>query len=226
MTFDVRTLGPAIGSTASRMILLTLASVMLLAAGDISSTNSDRLNTNTNADDSILAPMTPADARAASAALAATLPAETPAETISPAAPAALPATTNLSQLVGAMDRAEMADADMRCLATAVYFESRGEPLEGQLAVAQAIRNRVGSGRYAASVCGVINQRGQFSFDRRRVPTSGRDWQIAQAIARIASDDMWHEVAPRANSFHAARLSPGWRDKVRVAQIGNHVFYR
>ena len=48
----------------------------------------------------------------------------------------------------------------------------------------------------------------------------------AQAIAEIALDDKWHDVAPRANSFHAARLSPGWRDKVRVARIGNHVFYR
>ena len=214
---------PVIGATSTRLILLTLASVMLLAAGDVSTTSADRLVP--PAGDSILAPMTPVEASAASAALAATLPA--PEETPQ-AIPEAAPAARNLSQLVEtiAAADADRPDADMRCLATAVYFEARGEPLDGQLAVAQAILNRVESGRFASSVCGVINQRGQFSFDRRRVPVSGRDWQTAQAIARIASADLWRDIAPRANSFHAARLSPGWRGKVRVAQIGNHVFYR
>jgi len=163
---------------------------------------------------------------AASAALAATLPPETAAEAAPAMAPDAAPAPRNLSLLVGNIGDAELADADMRCLATAVYFESRGELLEGQLAVAEVIINRVESGHYASSVCGVVNQRGQFSFDRSRSPAPGRDWRIAQAIARIATDNMWHPVAPRANSFHAARLAPGWRGKVRVAQIGNHVFYR
>lgn len=214
---------PVIGATTTRLIFLALASVMLLAAGDISTPGADRFAP--SASDSILAPMAPADASAASAALAASLPIDAVAPDAAPE-PLSVPAARNLSQLVTTIGSADMADADLRCLATAVYFEARGEPLEGQLAVAQAILNRVDSGRYASSVCGVINQRGQFSFDRRRVPVSGRDWQTARAIARIASDDMWHDVAPRAVSFHAARLSPGWRGKVRVARIGNHVFYR
>jgi spore germination cell wall hydrolase CwlJ-like protein len=141
---------------------------------------------------------------------------------------AAAPANRSLPQLVSAMGATTdvSQDAELRCLATAVYFESRGEPLEGQLAVAQAIVNRVESGRYASSICGVVKQRGQFTFDHSRTPAAGRDWQTAQGVARIAADDMWHEVAPRAVSFHAARLSPGWRGKTRIAQIGNHVFYR
>jgi spore germination cell wall hydrolase CwlJ-like protein len=220
---------PSISATSTRVILLTLASAFLLAAGDASNTPTERSNTVTN--DSILAPMDPADASAASAALAASLPtgiAPTAAPEVIAPVVAAAPAKRTLPQLVSAMGATTdvSQDAELRCLATAVYFESRGEPLEGQLAVAQAIVNRVESGRYASSICGVVKQRGQFSFDHSRTPAAGRDWQTAQGVARIAADDMWHEVAPRAVSFHAARLSPGWRGKTRIAQIGNHVFYR
>lgn len=117
-------------------------------------------------------------------------------------------------------------DDDLRCLATAVYFEARGEPLEGQLAVAQAILNRVASGRYAGSACGVIHQAGQFSFSSARAPRNGNDWRVAQAIAAIAQDKGWQQVAPHATSFHATFVKPGWSGMTRVAQIGNHVFYR
>ena len=117
-------------------------------------------------------------------------------------------------------------DSELACLATAVYFESRGEPLEGQLAVAQTILNRVDSGRFATSICGVVNQPRQFSFDRTRAPRPGLDWQRAQAIARIAANDLWRDVVPRAIAFHAARVAPNWAGKTRVATIGNHVFYR
>ena len=215
---------PAISAVTTRVIFLTLASALLLAAGDASNMPTGGAITATN--DNILAPMTPADASAASAALAASLPADTASATVE--AIPSLPDTTSLSKLVrsmGATTDVSM-DAEMRCLATAVYFESRGEPLEGQLAVAQSIINRVESGRYASSICGVINQHGQFSFNRARTPATGNDWRTAQGVARIAADDMWHEIAPRAVSFHAARLSPAWRDKTRIAQIGNHVFYR
>jgi hypothetical protein len=210
----------SISANSTRLILLTLASALLVAAGDASST--DRLVAPGN--DSILAPMGQAEADAASAALAASLPAgSAPAVKTAPETPYV---AHNLSQLVSSIDASQAADAELHCLATAVYFEARGEPLEGQLAVAQAIINRTETGRYASSICGVINQPGQFSFSRSRAPASGNDWRTAQAIAQIATDDMWREVAPHAISFHAARLSPGWRDKVRVAQIGNHIFYR
>ena len=215
---------PAISAGTTRVIFLTLASALLLAAGDASNMPIGGSITATN--DNILAPMTPADASAASAALAASLPADTTSATVE-AAPS-LPAAASLSKLVRSMGATTdvSLDAEMRCLATAVYFESRGEPLEGQLAVAQSIINRVESGRYASSICGVINQHGQFSFNRARTPATGNDWRTAQGVARIAADDMWHEIAPRAVSFHAARLSPAWHDKTRIAQIGNHVFYR
>jgi N-acetylmuramoyl-L-alanine amidase len=223
------TSAPRLVGISGRVVALTLASALLLAAGEASNTVAN--GARTTQDDSILAPMTPADAAAASAALAATLPADVAGETAPEAVIEAAPATARparLSQLVAEVGRTAdvTGDAELHCLASAVYFEARGEPLDGQLAVAQAIINRVESGRYAKTLCGVINQRGQFSFDRRRTPTAGGDWQTAKAIARIAADELWHEVTPRAVSFHAARLSPGWKGKVRIAQIGNHIFYR
>lgn len=210
------------------MIMLTAASAMLLAAGNVSQ-QADVVVGGPQISDDILAPVSAAEAAASIAALAATTPADVAAAyssaDIVDNAAAARPA--RLTTLVASMDNFDTAsDSDLRCLATAVYFEARGEPMEGQLAVAQAILNRVDSGRYAATVCGVVNQPKQFSFDRTRTPRAGNDWQTAQAIAKIAADDMWKDVAPKALSFHAVRVSPNWTDKTRVATIGNHVFYR
>lgn len=133
----------------------------------------------------------------------------------------------NLRTLVAQVDAlpASPLNSEAKCLATAVFFEARGEPLEGQLAVAQVILNRVSSGRYPGSVCGVVYQPGQFTFARRAVNTRSSDWQTAEAIAIIAQAQSWAEVAPRAVSFHAARLNPGWGMQ-RISRIGNHVFYR
>lgn len=119
-------------------------------------------------------------------------------------------------------------DAETRCLATAVYYESKGEPLDGQLAVAQVILNRVASGRFAKSICGVVYQRGQFSFtwDKRPDrPAESTNWRIAQAIAVVAATDNWREIVPNATHFHATRVAPGWGGLRRVAAVGNHVFY-
>lgn len=120
----------------------------------------------------------------------------------------------------------ETLDEQMRCLATAVYFESRGEPLEGQLAVAEVILNRVESGRYAPTVCGVVSQPGQFTYAKRRSPAAGRDWEVAKAIAFIAMHGQVAEIANGAMSFHATHVAPGWGGKRKLAQIGNHIFYR
>lgn len=118
---------------------------------------------------------------------------------------------------------------DMNCLAGAVYFESRGETLEGQLAVARVIVNRANSGRFPTSYCGVVLQPSQFSFVRRgRMPHirhKSAAWQRAVAIARIADEDSWKSPAKGALYFHAASVSPRWR-LTKLAQVDNHIFYR
>lgn len=137
------------------------------------------------------------------------------------------PRPAQLATLVSAtMNAAPTAYGDRECLARAVYFEARGEPLEGQLAVAQVILNRVASGRFADTVCGVIAQRGQFSFDRSRAPADSRDWRTAKAIAAIAANADWQAMVPRATAFHATRVNASWSNMKRVSTIGNHVFYR
>ncbi len=127
----------------------------------------------------------------------------------------------------------EMADASVdsaehRCLATAIYYESRAESLEGQLAVANVVMNRAESGRFAPSICGVLRQRSQFSFVHGGViptPPENSQWRTAVAVASVAMDDSWASPVPGALFFHAARVSPGW-NRPRLARLGNHIFYR
>lgn len=123
----------------------------------------------------------------------------------------------------------EVGDAELNCLAIGVYYESKGEPLEGQLAVAEVILNRAESGRFPRSVCGVLTQRGQFSFVRGgklpQPPRSARAWKTALAVARVARGDIWDSKVSNALFFHARYVSPGWR-RPRVGSVGNHIFYR
>ncbi|MFN3943584.1 MAG: cell wall hydrolase [Allosphingosinicella sp.] len=136
----------------------------------------------------------------------------------------------SLAQLVRDYAGSETPDSEFECLATAVYYESKGEPLAGQLTVAEVILNRADSGRFPSTICGVVKQPSQFSFVRGgRLPTPPRSseaWRTAVAISHIAIEDLAEGAAPRALFFHARRVSPGWRNLTRVASVGNHVFYR
>lgn len=135
----------------------------------------------------------------------------------------------SLAVLVAAHAGTETGNEESECLARAVYWESRGEPLSGQLAVAEVVINRARSGRFAPTLCGVVRQPSQFSFVRRgyipQPPQASRDWHTAVAIARIATERLAQGGAPQALFFHARRINPGWR-LTRVATVGNHVFYR
>ncbi|AJR23147.1 MULTISPECIES: cell wall hydrolase [Sphingobium] len=155
-----------------------------------------------------------------------------PREVVQPLAPLSDSADVkadNLAALVDAQGAAEDVSGDMKCLAGAVYFESKGESLEGQLAVARVIINRARSGRFADSLCGVVYQPGQFSFVRGNgmpsIRLGSESWREAVAIAQIAMDDSWDSKAEGALYFHARRVSPGW-GKRQLAAIDNHVFYR
>jgi spore germination cell wall hydrolase CwlJ-like protein len=139
------------------------------------------------------------------------------------------PTPQSLEDLVAERVAATTGDQQGDCLATSVYFEAKGEPLNGQLAVAQTIMNRAASGRFPDSMCGVVRQPGQFSFlHGGSMPTPPREssaWKRAVAIAMIARDGLWKQVAPDALFFHARRVSPGW-GKIKVASLGNHIFFR
>lgn len=153
-----------------------------------------------------------------------------PAAAIEPApAEPERPARRSLAELVADLASTRTLDAQHECLAGAVYFEAKGEPLHGQLSVAEVILNRARSGRFPASACGVVKQRGQFSFIRGGgfppIARSSLAWKRAVAIAHIAVQDLADGPAPKALFFHARRVSPRWK-LTRVAAVGNHIFYR
>ena len=138
-------------------------------------------------------------------------------------------AAASLAELVSDMPIGETLSDEMRCLAGAIYFESRGEPLAGQLAVGDVVVNRAESGRFPSTYCGVVYQPAQFSFVRGgRMPAidkSSSAWRNAKAIALIAHENLWDSPAEDALFFHAKYVKPRWR-LTRVAQISSHVFYR
>lgn len=132
-----------------------------------------------------------------------------------------------LAQAVAAQDSAA-ADEALQCLAGAIYFESKGEPLTGQLAVAEVIINRAKSGRFPANVCAVVKQRGQFSFVRGgQIPNinAGTAYRTAIAVAKVALADAWNSPADKALYFNTPDRRPSVR-AIKVASIGNHIFYR
>ena len=152
-----------------------------------------------------------------------------PAEPGEPTAETPAKPTGDLASMVAQLRGTDPGSRELECLAVGVYFEAKSEPLIGQLAVGEVIANRAKSGRFPSSYCGVLLQRGQFSFIRGRswpaVNRLGRQWQNAVAIAKIVDQDLKDSAASNALFFHAKRVSPRWRLK-RVASIGNHVFYR
>ncbi|MEO7786654.1 MAG: cell wall hydrolase, partial [Sphingomicrobium sp.] len=135
----------------------------------------------------------------------------------------------SLAAMVARLKSTQPATRELECLAGAIYFESKSEPLAGQLAVGEVIANRAKSGRFASTYCGVVFQRGQFSFVRGGgmpgIVRSGAQWKTAVAIASIVDARLSSSQAPRALFFHASRVSPQWH-ATRVAAIGNHIFYR
>ncbi len=142
----------------------------------------------------------------------------------------ATPKATTLAALVAQNEDHEIDSREEECLAGAVYFEAKSESLEGQLAVAEVIKNRAKSGRFPASYCKVVFQKSQFSFVRGGgfppINKAGAAWRRAIAVARIASKGLWESAASKALFFHASHVAPGWRNLTRISRIGNHIFYR
>jgi spore germination cell wall hydrolase CwlJ-like protein len=142
----------------------------------------------------------------------------------------AVKASGDLATMVAELRGPDAGSRELECLATGIYFESKSEPLAGQLAVGKVIANRAASGgRFPSTYCGVLFQRGQFSFvhggSLPSVAHSNRQWQTAVAIAKIVDQRLQQSSVGNALFFHARYVSPGWGMK-RVASIGNHDFYR
>ncbi len=125
-------------------------------------------------------------------------------------------------------------DSQWECLTEAIYFEARGESLDGQIAVAEVILNRVDSPLYPRTICGVVKQRGgggcQFSYvcdgraDRMRDKVSA---DRAGRIARAMLDGAPRVLTDGATHFHTRGVKPSWSKRfAKTAAIGAHLFYR
>ena len=124
-----------------------------------------------------------------------------------------------------------------KCLANAVYFEARGEPVRGQIAVAQVVMNRVFSPFYPDNVCGVVYQNAnrhlacQFTFACDGVPdvvTEPDAWLRAKRIAHDMLDGkLWMPEVAKATHYHAYWVHPDWVSEMnKIYQLGVHTFYR
>ncbi len=123
-----------------------------------------------------------------------------------------------------------------KCLAEGIYFESRGEPVRGQIAVAQVIVNRAFSGHYPSSVCGVVYQNShrhlacQFTFaceGKSLRITEPEPWQAAVRIARdVYEGKIYLAEVGASTHYHADYVQPHWAKKLKKMDvIGRHVFY-
>lgn len=131
----------------------------------------------------------------------------------------------------------KVAAKQFNCLATAIYFEARGESYRGQAAVAQVVLNRVKHKVYPNSICGVVFQNQskrnacQFSFACDGIPeriTEKKPWKQAQDIAKkvLAGDIYLTEVADSTH-YHATYVRPRWAPRLKkMTKIGLHIFYK
>ena len=114
--------------------------------------------------------------------------------------------------------------ADEYCLTEAVYFEAGGEPVAGRAAVAEVVLNRTRSGLYPRTVCGVVRQKGQFTYRVHRVdPTA---WREAHAVAALTLAGRISGWGFGSIAFHSPRVRPYWTSALRfVGRVGGVVLY-
>ena len=127
-------------------------------------------------------------------------------------------------------------DKQMSCLAEALYFEARGEPIKGQLAVGEVILNRVEDARYPSSICRVVNQGTgrrfacQFTYtcDGKLETVHERNpYEISLKIAKILMTTHDRKLTRGSTHYHSNYVDPKWSKKFeRVAKFGRHIFYR
>ena len=130
----------------------------------------------------------------------------------------------------------EGAERELYCLSEAIYYEARGESIEGQIAVAEVIMNRVESKHYPNTVCGVVSQGEhrrnscQFSYKCDGAPERMSDRKAAKRardVAILLMKGERRDLTEDATHYHASYVNPYWaKSLTRTAQHGTHVFYR
>jgi len=139
--------------------------------------------------------------------------------------------------LFGGLTEDEFRARELRCMATAIYFEARDEPVKGQIAVAQVVMNRIRSPFYPKTICGVVYQGErlrtgcQFSFTctgKRNAVKEKEEWGTAVKLAKqVIAGEVWLNEVGYATHYHATYVHPSWRHElIKITQIGGHIFYK
>jgi len=133
---------------------------------------------------------------------------------------------------------AEDQKRQLECLARNIYWEAASEPFEGKVAVAQVTTNRLESGKFADSICGVVYQKNvvyekvicQFSWycegNHKVRAMHPQMWKESQEVAKMVLLEGFRLPSLKdALYYHATYISPNWR-KEKIVVIGQHVFYK
>jgi spore germination cell wall hydrolase CwlJ-like protein len=125
----------------------------------------------------------------------------------------------------------------LECLTKNIYWEAASEPFEGKVGVAQVTMNRVESGKFASSVCGVVYQKNvfyekvvcQFSWYCENVskirPIHKEMWKESEEVAKkVLLENFRLPSLKNALYYHADYVNPGWQ-KPKIDKIGRHIFY-
>ena len=138
----------------------------------------------------------------------------------------------------GALDSVRMPkmNRELKCLSEALYFEARGEQIEGQIAVADVIINRKNSKRFPSTICGVVSEGShkrnacQFSYNCDGKLELIYDKKTYKRIVKLSSmilTGSFSDVTNGATFFHASEVSPSWSKKFKkTRKIGRHIFYK
>lgn len=119
---------------------------------------------------------------------------------------------------------------EIKCMALNIYFETRGEPLLGKVAVGMVTMNRVRSAYFPNSICAVVYSQSQFSWTIDKysdVPKQGETWNEIMTLAnQIVSGQIKNDPTGKASHFYnPQKAAPRWARKFKkTAIIGNHVF--
>ena len=126
--------------------------------------------------------------------------------------------------------------AEWQCLSEALYFEARGESVQGLFAVAEVIMNRVRSKSFPSTPCAVVNQgtgrlfQCQFTFrcdGHKEVIREPRAYERVAKVARAVLDGANVGLTDGATHYHTTSVRPRWsRVFHKTARIGVHIFYR
>ena len=147
-----------------------------------------------------------------------------------------LPGTIEYDEAFLASLPAASGGSEFECLAEALYFEARGESVRGMFAVAEVILNRVDSGLYPDSVCGVVNQGTgrpyacQFTYtcdSHSDVIRERGAYERVAKVARLMLDGADRVLTDGATHYHTTAVRPSWASRFpQTARIGSHLFYR